>query len=139
MTSEANMNTVRLNRAQRQLSNGVYADRLQCETDRRPSMWALWRNQLSGQRPKGSRAMSQNNVSRQRRAGYCLSNSWANQQVSPGIRESSAESVRQQLIKAYLRRPILGGKDSCYDQPSSLADAIDRAERWLDGCDAVAA
>lgn len=83
--------------------------------------------------------MSQPNESRQRRAGYCLSSPWSSQAISPGKRESSAEIVRQQLIKAYLRRPVLGGSGGNPDQPSSLADAIERAERLLDSCDAVAA
>lgn len=83
--------------------------------------------------------MCQANLSYQRRAGYCLSSSQVSQSVSSGMRENSAESVRQQLIKAYLRRPVLDGLNSGYDQPSSLADAIDRAEGWLDGCDISAA
>jgi hypothetical protein len=46
--------------------------------------------------------------------------------------------VRQEWIKVYLRRPVLGGLEAGSEQPVSLADAMERAERLLDRCDAVA-
>lgn len=82
--------------------------------------------------------MGKSKQSHQCRAGYCLSSQLASQWISPGARDSSAEGVRQQIIKAYLRRPVLGGHEAGHKQPVSLADAIERAEGLLDGCDGVA-
>lgn len=83
--------------------------------------------------------MSQHKPSRSRRAGYCLSSPRASQSASPGYRDSSAENVRQQLIKAYLRRPVLGGAEAGLLQSVSLADSIEQVERMLDGCETMAA
>jgi hypothetical protein len=82
--------------------------------------------------------MSDHKLSRQRRDRYCLSSSVASQEVSPGLQERSAEQVRQQIIKSYLRRPVLGGPAAGREQPVSVADALEQVERLLDDCDAVA-
>ncbi|MGD8603983.1 MAG: hypothetical protein PVF49_05340 [Anaerolineales bacterium] len=83
--------------------------------------------------------MSKRKDSRQRRTGYCLSTPWASQSNSPVNRESSAENVRQQLIKAYLRRPVLDGSEAGDIHPVSLAEAIEQVECMLDSCQTAAA
>lgn len=82
--------------------------------------------------------MSKSNVSHQCRAGYCVSGLEAGVYGASGL-ESSAQVMRRQLIKAYLRRPLLGGLEAGDDQPVSLADRLERIERMLEPVDTLAA
>lgn len=91
---------------------------------------------LLTERSPGRRTMSQKNPSLRPRAGFnpeaCGSSMMSN--VEPGV-----EVARQRFIKAYLRRPVLEQVELGDHQPSSLAEALERAECMLASIESVAA